>query len=129
MELPPSSPETTRVAEEDKGFTTLYSGIDLTGWEGSPEHWTIQPWRLQHDGDGGDLTTTKSFGKFELMVDTKCEDPNGEIFLMIDGEKVPIPKGNGKWTRFVTSGNGGTISLGSTTKADFCNMYIRPLQR
>ncbi|MBT4584507.1 MAG: DUF1080 domain-containing protein [Phycisphaerae bacterium] len=125
MELPPASPETTDVAEEDKGFVTLYNGINLTGWEGGSEHWTILGWSLQHDGKGKDLTTTEIFDNFEIMIDAKCEDADGEMYFIIDGEKVAIPRKNNNWTRFVTSGKHGTISLGSTKKADFCNIFIR----
>jgi len=127
LELPPSSPDTTDVAEEDQGFVTLYTGIDLNGWNGSTEHWAVGDWSLQHDGKGGDLTTTSTYGKFEVMVDAKCEDSDGEIYLIIDGKKVVIPCNEDKWSRFVTQGDGGTISLGSTSKANFCNMFIRPL--
>ncbi|MBC8522634.1 DUF1080 domain-containing protein [PVC group bacterium] len=127
MELPPTSPPTTEVAEADKGFVTLYSGIDLTGWDGSSEHWKNLGWSLQHDGNGGDLTTTNTFGKFEIMVDAKCNYPDGEVYLIIEGKKVVIPNNDEKWSRFVTRGNCGKISLGSTKKADFCNIFIRPL--
>lgn len=131
MELPPSSPATTDVAEEDKGFVTLYSGIDLSGWRfngGTEDHWSVQPWSLRHDGEGGELTTTDTYDNYEIMIDAKCEDPEGDVYLFIDNQKVFIPRNEGKWTRFVTRGNDGTISIGSTKKADFCNIFIRSLE-
>lgn len=127
MELPPSSPKTTEVAEEDKGFTTLYTGIDLSGWEGDAAHWTVGGWSLRHDGEGGDLTTKATFEEYEIMVDSKCDDPDGKTYLIINGEKNVIPQQSGKWSRFVTQGTGGTISLGSTSNANFCNIFIRPI--
>jgi hypothetical protein len=126
LELPPSSPATTDVAEEDKGFTTIYTGVDLSGWDGDAEHWTVQGWRLHHDGLGDDLTTTSIFKQFEIMVDAKCADPNGETYLIIDGKKTIIPHHEGTWSRFIAQGEDGKISLGSTSSADFCNIFIRP---
>jgi hypothetical protein len=127
MKLPPSSPETTDVAEEDKGFVTLYNGINFDGWQGDSDHWTIRGWSFQHDGEGEDLTTSTTFGKYEIMIDAKCEDPDGEMYLIFNGKKTMIPKTENKWVRFVTHCDGGTISLGSTKKADFCNIFIRTL--
>ena len=95
LELPPSSPDTTDVAEENQGFVTLYSGINLAGWDGSADHWAVSGWSLRHDGKGEDMTTTNSFGKYEVMLDTKREDPESEIYLIIDGNKVPIPNKEG----------------------------------
>jgi hypothetical protein len=127
MELPPSSPATTEVANEDEGFKTLYTGIDLSGWEGDPDHWTVGGWSLLYDGSGNDLTTSATFGKFEIMIDAKCDNPEGEIYLMIDGEKRMIPINAGNWSRFISQGEGGTIRLGGSSKAEFCNIFIRPL--
>ncbi|MDP7008017.1 MAG: DUF1080 domain-containing protein [Phycisphaerales bacterium] len=128
LELPPSAPPTTDVANLDVGFVTLYTGIDLTGWEGDPTHWKPQGWSLHHDGEGAPMTTTQPYEMFEIMVDVKCKDPSCQPFFIIDDTKVHIPTSEKGWSRFVVQGKGATISLGSTKEADFCNIFIRPVQ-
>lgn len=79
-----------------KGFSALFNGKDLTGWQGlielpqraklSPEalaakqreanerilpHWTIADGILHYDGKANSLQTAKDYGDFELWVDWK----------------------------------------------------------
>jgi hypothetical protein len=79
-----------------EGFTALFNGKDLTGWQGlvdvkeraklSPEqlaqrqkeanakylpHWTVKDGILHYDGKGNNLQTAKDYGDFELWVDWK----------------------------------------------------------
>src|SRR5262249_39773675 len=45
-ELPSTKPRPEEVADEAKGFVTLFTGIDLTGWTGSEENlrrWKARP--------------------------------------------------------------------------------------
>jgi hypothetical protein len=78
------------------GFTALFNGKDLTGWQGlielpqrsklTPEqlakkqkeanekylpHWTVQNGILHYDGKGQSLQTLKDYGNVELYVDWK----------------------------------------------------------
>jgi Domain of Unknown Function (DUF1080) len=56
------------------GFTALFNGKDLTGWndEGKPKgHWTVKDGILHYDGKGDSLKTAKDYGDFELYVDWK----------------------------------------------------------
>ena len=78
-----------------EGFTALFNGKDLTGWQGlvelpkrdkDPEkyaaqikaanekylpHWKVENGVLHYDGKGQSLQTVKDYGDFELMVDWK----------------------------------------------------------
>src|SRR5947207_15530823 len=81
-----------------QGFTALFNGKDLTGWQGaipmnerlkmSPEklaaaqraankkvlpHWMAEAGVLVNDGKGDNLATIKDYGSFELLVDWKIE--------------------------------------------------------
>jgi len=77
-ELPSTNPRASEVAEKDRGWMSLYNGLDLRGWKperGQAEHWKANDWILEHDGkseavDIG-LRTEKSFREFELIVDWK----------------------------------------------------------
>src|SRR5262249_15347190 len=78
------------------GFTPLFNGKDLAGWQGlvtvkeraklTPEqlaakqrvanekflpHWTVKDGVLHYDGKGNNLQTVKDYGDFELWVDWK----------------------------------------------------------
>lgn len=81
-----------------EGFTALFNGKDLSGWWGAKtedprgylslpadelkakrdasltdirEHWSVSDGALVNDGNGLYLTTDRSFGNFELLVDYK----------------------------------------------------------
>jgi hypothetical protein len=79
-----------------KGFTALFSGKDLTGWQGLVElpqrfklnadelavkqkeanerflpHWTAKDGVLHYDGKGNSLQTAKDYGDMELWCDWK----------------------------------------------------------
>jgi hypothetical protein len=92
-----------------KGFTALFNGKDLTGWQGAiqidkrlkmkPEelaaaqktadekilpHWKAENGILVNDGQGDNLATTKDFGNFELYADWKIE-PKGDSGIYLRG--------------------------------------------
>ena len=78
MELPGTGPSAAQVAEADRGFHSLYNGLDLRGWkqaEGNRNHWKAMDWILSYDGKsearGEDrhLWTEKEYGDFILIAD------------------------------------------------------------
>jgi hypothetical protein len=76
QELPSSNPPAAEVAETDHGFKSLYSGVDLTGWQLDPGqlgHWSPKDWILDYDGksaaDDKNLWTAKDYGNFILIAD------------------------------------------------------------
>src|ERR1041385_7305665 len=53
MELPSSNPPTNEVAEAERGFVSLYTGLDLRNWKNDPghkDHWQPKNWILDYDG-------------------------------------------------------------------------------
>ena len=81
---------------DDQGFTSLFNGKDLTGWQGLVElpkrlkmnpaqrqaaqkvanakylpHWTVRNGILHYDGRGQSLQTARDYRNFELWVDWK----------------------------------------------------------
>ena len=78
-ELPGAAPlSPADVADEARGFETLYNGTDLTGWREDPEHaghWTAKDWVLDYDGKGETLWSTEEFGDFELIADWRWSGP------------------------------------------------------
>ncbi|MCH8127368.1 DUF1080 domain-containing protein [candidate division KSB1 bacterium] len=94
-----------------KGFTSLFNGIDLSGWKGLVEnpvkrakmsreelartqvkadsimnvHWRVEDGILLFDGEGfNHLCTRKDYGDFEMLVDWKIEK-NGDSGLYLRG--------------------------------------------
>lgn len=109
-----------------EGFTALFNGKDLAGWQGlveihkrekDPEkyaeqvkaanekylpHWTVKDGILNYDGKGQNLQTAKDYGDFELWVDWKI-GPHGDSGIYLRGNpQVQIWDPN-KWPE----GSGG----------------------
>jgi hypothetical protein len=101
-------------ADEPKpppGFTALFNGKDLTGWQGNidmkqratlpqeklnvllqqrtataQEHWKVKEGVIALDGKGGvSLQTIKDYGNFELLVDWKIEK-KGDSGIYLRGQ-------------------------------------------
>ena len=110
-ELPSSNPPPDVVADEDRGFRSLYNGLDLRGWrlpQGSRGHWQAKDWILDYDGksqargDDRHLWTEKSFKNFVLIVDWKLPAepkvdhvpvilPDGSTLKDEKGEEITVP--------------------------------------
>ncbi len=92
------------------GFTALFNGKDLTGWQGTIQinkraalsgdkleaaqketddktlsHWKVIHGILVNDGKGGNLATKKDYANFELYVDWLIE-PKGDSGIYLRGE-------------------------------------------
>ncbi len=94
----------------DFGFTSLFNGVDLTGWKalvGNPitrskmsasalkaaedsadektkGDWTVKDGQLVFNGHGDNLATTKKYGDFEMYVDWKIT-PQGDAGIYLRG--------------------------------------------
>jgi len=110
-ELPSSNPPSAVTAESDRGFRSLYSGVDLRGWRkvaGNEGHWQAKNWMIDYDGkseaadDDRHLTTEEEFGDFILIVDwrlpaePKIDEvpvilPDGSTAVDSSGEQLTIP--------------------------------------
>lgn len=80
-ELPSSSPPADEIAALAIGFESLYSGIDLRGWNASEEQherWIPNDWILSSKNASKDnaetLWTEEEFGSFELIADWRIID-------------------------------------------------------
>jgi hypothetical protein len=71
-ELPSTNPKKEEIADEDIGFKSMYTGLDLSGWKADDEakkHWTARDGVLVYDGTGQELGTEKAYGDVEFVVD------------------------------------------------------------
>jgi hypothetical protein len=105
-ELPGTDPPPEQVAETDRGFTSLYNGLDLRGFRqaaGNADHWQAKDWILAYDGkseaDGEEchLWTEKEYGNFILIADWRLpRDPVVESVPVILPDGAPAFDANGK---------------------------------
>ena len=107
-ELPGSNPPADVVAQKDRGFRSLYNGLDLRGFKQTPGnkgHWRAKDWILDYDGraTGNDrnLWTEEEFGNFILIVDWRLPDkpkienvpvilPDGSEATDADGKQLTV---------------------------------------
>ncbi|HEV8608408.1 MAG TPA: family 16 glycoside hydrolase [Tepidisphaeraceae bacterium] len=119
-ELPASNASDAETAEDDRGFKSIYTGVDLSGWKvetGQEAHWQAKDWNLDCDGkvDGEkkNLVSEKSYSNIELIMDWKTSaKPAPQQVPILLGGNVPegkIDKPVGQWNRaIITIENGKT---------------------
>src|SRR5262245_42063024 len=106
-----------------RGFTALFNGKDLSGWQGLNElprrdkmspgerekaqkaandeylpHWTVKDGVIHYDGKGQSLQTVKDYGDVELYVDWKIEAKGDSGLYLRGNPQVQIwdnPVGSG----------------------------------
>ncbi len=115
-ELPPSetplAPEL--VADADRGFRSLYNGVDLAGWKTDPAnegHWTSKDWVLSYDGKGSDLWSEEEFGDFELICDWRWTAKPKKALLPDVQADGSVPNGDDGKPRTVEVDDAGDSGL------------------
>lgn len=95
--------EKADIAIADRGYKTLYNGIDLSGFN-TKGKWKSNDWRLNCVGSGGGtLSTTEKFGACRFVIDFRtCKMlPRfqfGGCEFSLDSVSEKLAKGNG-WNR------------------------------
>ncbi|MBI1831121.1 MAG: DUF1080 domain-containing protein [Planctomycetes bacterium] len=103
------------------GFTALFNGKDLTGWQGlvainqrkkmskeqyeaavkkatekMQQHWKVVEGVIHYDGKNNNLQTAKDYGNFEMYVDWKIEASGDSGIYLRGNPQVQIWDVNGK---------------------------------
>jgi hypothetical protein len=81
-------------AGPDTGFTSLFNGKDLTGWDGDPKLWSVHEGMIvgKHPEDKTTnryLCTKEKYGDFILHVSWKLMSPKGNSGVQIRSEPKP----------------------------------------
>jgi hypothetical protein len=123
-ELPGSNPPDDVTAQKERGFRSLYNGLDLRGFKhgaGHEGHWTAKNWILDYDGKatGNDknLWTEEEFGNFILIVDWRLPDkPEVDYVPVIlpDGSEAIDEGGNPIVVPVMDAGDSGIYLRGSS---------------
>jgi hypothetical protein len=126
-ELPASNPPDDVVAQKDRGFRSLYNGLDLRGFkqvQGNENHWRARDWILDYDGkseaagDDKNLWTEKDFGNFILIVDWRlpAEPKIDNVPVVLpDGSEAADPNGSPLTIPILDAGDSGIYLRGSST--------------
>ncbi len=122
------------------GFQAVFNGTDLSGWHAVPhfdprklaalpeeerrqkldewmadarQHWTVENDELVNDGHGAYLTTDRSYGDIELLIEYKTVALADSGIYLRATPQVQIwdtTKEGGKWDRNADKGSGGLFN-------------------
>lgn len=77
----------------EEGFTPLFNGKDLTGWEGNLDLWKVEDGMIVGDSPGiahnQFLATTKQYEDFELRLEFRLVDGKGNSGVQFRSLRVP----------------------------------------
>jgi hypothetical protein len=109
-ELPGSSPLNEQTAILDRGYISLYNGLDFRGWKLSKNimgMWESDDWRLVSNGNTEStaqdiLWTENEYKDFKLIIDWRFKGeplakdvpvimPDGTQAIDLEGEKIKVP--------------------------------------
>jgi hypothetical protein len=118
-ELPSTKPTAAQTCPEAKGHTTLFTGLDLKGWQGDAKKWLVNKGAntLRYTGDSSDrIQTEKQYGDYELVIDVKLPK-NRRVFLTPRGrasvghQLAVAEEEAGKWVRVEVTVKGETVAI------------------
>jgi len=126
QELPDTKISKSHVAIEDRGYTSIYSGLDLRGWKASGEgSWKSNDWILSYEGTKsglGSLEYIPGKGSTAFLLDFRFGSDRDAVQIHgITTEPIDLADvtyrdhlaKQGRWNRLevVDSGQGVTLKL------------------
>ncbi|MDG1898194.1 MAG: DUF1080 domain-containing protein [Fuerstiella sp.] len=113
-ELPLTGLAATHVAIANRGYRSLYTGLNLAGWKAaeSETHWQPKDWILAFNGAekySGALTTTQAFENIGFVVDVRLKNESSRTLItagptasvdMNDPKVTAHLEPVGRWNRF-----------------------------
>lgn len=92
VELPSSNPSAAQTVSPAQSWLSLYSGIDLSGWQIQPEtsrHWQARDWMLESDGNAtATLVSEGTWGDFEFQLDWRRVEGSTRAPVILIGRKA-----------------------------------------
>ncbi|HWY88007.1 MAG TPA: DUF1080 domain-containing protein [Gemmataceae bacterium] len=123
-ELPSTNPQPDEVADVDRGFKSLFTGLDLANWkqdEGHKGHWQPRDWRLVYDGKSTakdpNLWSEKEYGDIEFMCDWRFPGKSKKKMVPVilpSGEHEKDADGKEKQIQIDDYGDSGIYLRGSS---------------
>ncbi|QDV47773.1 hypothetical protein Enr13x_76850 [Stieleria neptunia] len=88
-ELPGGEVPADQVAIADRGYHSLYTGLNLDGWDADDvSQWNVKDWVLAFEADPGTtgtLATTRSFDNASFVVDVRLKDAESNVVIQAGG--------------------------------------------
>ncbi len=152
-ELPETPLDADQVAIANRGYRSIYTGLDLSGWTpttSGKSHWHVQDWVLSYDGESTPadaiLTADEALSDIGFLFDIRP----GKDFQSLSLCGVVIQDGlkSGQWHRIEGTVRGGKLAvtidgqlalkdhpvpeasklqLAPSGAAEFANIYVRSL--
>jgi hypothetical protein len=104
-ELPETPIDPEDIATEDRGYRSLYTGLNLSGWnlaDVEQATWEVRDWILAHTGDDAShatLSSTESFGDFGFLFDMRPGDDFQSLELLFTDQQqgVTLTSDDSRW--------------------------------
>jgi len=120
-ELPVTPIDPEDVAIADRGYRSLYNGVNLSGWK-KTSNWEPRDWVLSVVAAGKLLVSEESFGgDFGVLFDVRLNEKSGTPSVSVGGfsrsidPEEPTLKGllaeTGKWNRFEISRQDSRVTV------------------
>jgi hypothetical protein len=97
------------VAIADRGYESIYSGLNLEGWEANDKsQWSANDWILAFRGDHGRLQSNREYGDVSFVIDVKLQSAESNAVIhagkrfqidLREDSIQPLLQSNGKWNR------------------------------
>ncbi len=155
-ELPDSPVDEQQVAIANRGYRSVYTGLDLTGWEATAEgnpHWKANDWVLSYDGQAATpvdavLTSPEKLSNHGFLFDIRPAKEFSSLNVC-DAVLTAAALPSGQWHRVEGTVIGKILSLtvdgqpvskdqaadpirtfqlAPVGPADFANIYVRELK-
>jgi 3-keto-disaccharide hydrolase len=134
-ELASSNPKPAEVADEDKGFRSIFDGLDLDGWDTEAGAWKAGNGHLTASGTAK-LVSAKNYGPCELVFDWKmpAKTADAKVAVSLGGRvlEAQFPKGvkPGGWQRQTMKSDGGPapIQFLPTEGLEIMNVFVREIK-
>ena len=126
-ELPDTPVDPEHVAIANRGYRSIYTGLDLSGWKVTDDarpHWHANDWVLSYDGkaDGeASLSTAESHKDFGFLFDVKLKGTTsvhlrastdeGILLSSKNADVAPHLQKPGSWNRIEGEVRAGVLSL------------------
>jgi hypothetical protein len=125
QELPATPIEAKHVAVANRGFRSIYSGLNLDGFRvGAKTNWAVKDWVLGYSASddsaaAGSIATTEEYGDYAFVLDVRGTDKAQSLEIAPRGEsEVVLQFGTAKaqlaqqgWTRIEGNVKGDLLTF------------------
>jgi hypothetical protein len=114
--LPDTPVDAKDIAIANRGYKTLYTGVDLSGWtvaKDNSKHWKSHGWTFSYNGKSNakdkSITTTKSFGDIGFVFDVSRPANDSDTRILLRGSDkaaIHLSPSNPTYGKLISKGKG-----------------------